>query len=397
MRRRLLLQGSAALALVVAGGLVWRGIARGAFVEPAGEPFTPWDLWQAPEIKGTPLALVAAGILASNPHNTQPWLFRVRDTEIEVLADTRRNLGSFDPYLREAHIGLGCAIENMVLAAPVNGLTATVQPDPGSLLAIESRVEPVRAAIVKLGRAGEPAAPTPLYAAIPRRHTNRYGYARERPLPAKAIDAFKAAVAEPQLRLFLFDTGPARQQFDAAAIAATEEIVADKQMIEDSHGWFRDGPDELARERSGLTLDTAGLSPLLLAVAKMLPMLPAEQSHKQWLTATRETHLPSAPLTGLIAVRDRYDRPQALLVGRLWQRMHLAATTFGIAMHPINQPVETVDRERQLGREAKSEARLAGVTGAPEWKPTFAFRAGFATRAAPRSARRALTDVTANA
>jgi len=186
-----------------------------------------------------------------------------------------------------------------------------------------------------------------------------------------------------------------RQQFDAAAIAATEEIVADQQMIEDSHAWFRDGPDELARERSGLALDTAGLSPFLLTVAKMLPMLPAEQSHKQWLAATRDTHLPTAPLVGLIAVRDRYGRGEALLAGRLWQRMHLAATTFGMAMHPINQPVETVDRERQLGREPKSEARLADITGAPDWKPTFAFRAGFAAREAPRSARRALVDVTA--
>ena len=35
-----------------------------------------------------------------------------------LLADTARNLGSFDPYLRELHIGLGCAIENMVRARP---------------------------------------------------------------------------------------------------------------------------------------------------------------------------------------------------------------------------------------------------------------------------------------
>ena len=242
-----------------------------------------------------------------------------------------------------------------------------------------------------------PAALTPPYEAIARRHTNRYGYVRARPLPAAAIDAFKAAAADPQLRLFLYDEGSIRRRFDAAAISATEEIVADKQMIEDSHAWFRDGPAELARERSGLALDTAGLSPLILAVAKMLPALPAEQSHGQWLNATRETHLPTAPLVGFIAVRDRYDRPQSLLAGRAWQRMHLAATTLGLAMHPINQPVETVDRERQLGREAKSEARLAAITGAPEWKPTFAFRAGYSTREAPRSARRGLAEVSARA
>ncbi len=79
-------------------------------------------MWQAPEYANTPLALVAAGILASNPHNTQPWIFRVTDTQIDILADTRRHLGTFDPYLREMHLGLGCAVENMALAAAPTAL-----------------------------------------------------------------------------------------------------------------------------------------------------------------------------------------------------------------------------------------------------------------------------------
>ena len=36
--------------------------------------------------------------------------------QIELYADTVRNLGTFDPYLREMHIGLGCAVENMTRA-----------------------------------------------------------------------------------------------------------------------------------------------------------------------------------------------------------------------------------------------------------------------------------------
>ncbi len=95
--RRRLLQGAGVLTLVVAGGAVWRAHDRGVFAEPSGAAYDPWEMWNAPEYEGTPLALVAAGILASNPHNTQPWVFRVSDTEIEVLADTSRHLGSFDP------------------------------------------------------------------------------------------------------------------------------------------------------------------------------------------------------------------------------------------------------------------------------------------------------------
>ena len=74
-------------------------------------------------------------------------------------------------------------------------------------------------------------------------------------------------------------------------------------MIEDSHAWFRDGPRDMAHERSGLELDTAGLSPALLAAAKFLPALPAEQSHGAWASQTRDIHVPTAALLGMISVQ----------------------------------------------------------------------------------------------
>ena len=168
-------------------------------------------------------------------------------------------------------------------------------------------------------------------------------------------------------------------------------------MIEDSHAWFRDGPRDMAHERSGLELDTAGLSPALRAAAKFLPALPAEQSHGAWASQTRDIHVPTAALLGMISVRDRYDRPQALAAGRLWQRIHLETSAAGLAMHPLNQPVETIDRERQTDREAKSEARLAAVTHEPGWQPTFVFRAGYPARKAIASARRSVEEVTEEA
>ncbi|MBX3446521.1 MAG: hypothetical protein KF765_07190 [Parvibaculaceae bacterium] len=389
--RRRLLQGAGALTLIAVGGAVWRAHDRGVFAEPSGAPYDPWAMWQLPDYQGTPLALVAAGILASNPHNTQPWIFRVSETEIEVLADTTRDLGTFDPYLREMHIGLGCAIENMVLAAPANGFSATVDPAQGSLLDVE-RGGMVRAATIRLSQGG--GASDPLYEAIPLRHTNRYAYDRQHGFPEDLLRRFTSLPDNGNAVLSLFTEGEAFEALGQAIVLATDEIVADHEMIEDSHRWFRDGPREMARERSGLELDTAGLSPALLAAAKFLPALPAEQSHGAWANQTRDTHVPTAALLGTISVRDRYDRPQALAAGRLWQRVHLEASAAGIAMHPLNQPVEMIDRERQLGKEPAAEARLAAVIGNPEWQATFAFRAGYPTRGTIASARRSVEEVT---
>src|SRR5262249_10547406 len=159
------------------------------------------ELWNAPSLRGTPLAIVAAGILAANPHNTQPWLFKVRDQSIEIWADGSRNLGAMDPFLREMNIGLGCAIENMVLAAPFNGYAASVEARPGSLTMLQQKDKAIHAATVKLAKLAA-AEPVPeLYWAIPHRHTNRYPYDPNQSLPAAWSQAVTGVTADPKIRI----------------------------------------------------------------------------------------------------------------------------------------------------------------------------------------------------
>lgn len=394
LTRRNLLGAGSAVTLIFGAGVIWRAKERGVFGSLPAEAFSPWELWNSPEIKGTPMALVAAGILASSPHNTQPWMFHVSADRIELHADTPRNLGAFDPYLREMHIGLGCAVETMVQVAGPNGYKVTVDITPGSLLSLAERNTHILAATLTLAPLSAPAEEDALYQAIPKRHTNRGPYDRARGLPGSAKTILTDVAEEDGVQIYLFEDGEARTRFDSAVVAATEEIITDHDMVEASNAWMREGPSDILKYRDGLNFDTAGLAPWLTLSAKLLPSLPAEESHKAWLAQTRDCQLPTAPLTGFIAVKDRYDRALSLSVGRAWARMQLAAATLGFAMQPINQPVETVDRERQLGKEPKSELRLSAITNDESWQPTFAFRAGFPVREAAESPRRPLQSVT---
>ena len=95
--------------------------------------------------------------------------------------------------------------------------------------------------------------------------------------------------------------------------------------------------------------DAAGLSTMTLLFARLFSVS-AETSHRAWLDQTRDVQVPTAPIVGLIVVRDRYDRPSALAAGRVWQRLHLDGTLRGMAMQPLNQAVEMIDRDRQQGR-----------------------------------------------
>lgn len=385
------MKGAGAVAVVAAGGLVWRAYDQGVFAAGAGAAYEPWTNWRSDAAPG-PLALVRAGILAANPHNTQPWLFQVGTTRIELFADIRRNLGAFDPYLREMHIGLGCALENMTRTARVLGYDAAVTLHPGVLAPPAASPRPQPVATLALS----PARPRPdqLVEAIPRRHTDRGAYAADRPVPGEMLEAMWAAFQDDaDVRLFLFSAAGERKQFGDLVLASTEAIVADPEMVAASDRWFRHRWFDVQRKRDGLTLDAAGLGSLVTVMGKLMPPASAETSHQYWRDATRDVQIPTTALFGLIAVRDLSDRPQALRAGQRWQRLHLMGTARGLAMQPINQPVEMVDRERELGKPPRAAEALAALTGEAAWKPTFAFRAGLPTRPAGPSPRRSVDAV----
>jgi len=62
-------------------------------------------------------------------------------------------------------------------------------------------------------------------------------------------------------------------------------------------------------------------------------------------------------------------------------------------MQPVNQMMEVVDRERELGKKPRTSQFLANLIGDPSWKPTFVFRAGYPTMAVLASPRRSVEAV----
>jgi len=198
----------------------------------------------------------------------------------------------------------------------------------------------------------------------------------------------------PPMRLLLF-TGREKHALGELITSATHAIIADQQMAEDNARWLRLDQRAIKLYRDGLTLDAVVVPPALNMAAKMLPPSRAK-ANRQWLADTRDIHVATAPLLGIIAVRDLYDRQTALAAGRLWQRLHLKLTASGLVAQPLNQPAERVDREHEHGAPAHTAEALAAIIGDPSWRPTFLFRAGYASRPARLSPRRALEAVIAS-
>jgi hypothetical protein len=292
-----------------------------------------------------------------------------------------------DPFERELFIGLGCALENIAVAASGSGLATSVALFPDSSRELAARVSLQATETV----------PHRLEAAIVRRRTDRGIYRHDRPIEEPVLRELASAVGPGPLELLLFSQGSVEaERFAALTLHATQEIIADKEMSHDSALWYRHEQPQIDHERDGLTTQTLGLAPWLEALLRLLPQASERRAHRFWLRHTRLVQLPSAAQFGIILVPSArlFDDRLSVLVGSAWQRLHLTAALCDIACQPLNQIPERISRERQLGLEPRLESAVQNELALGDRVPSFCFRLGHTRRAAHYSPRRAAERVT---
>ncbi len=372
--------GVGTLAVAGVGGLTWKSVKGGVFATGTGPAYAAWDTLDAPG-DGV-MALVNAAVLAANAHNTQPWLFRGTPDRIDLFADLTRTIGAMDPLGRELDISLGCALENLVLAGPTQGTATTVAllPEPS---------DPTHIARIDLTETD--AAVSPLYAAIPHRHTNRGAYDTSRPVAQAQLDALGALIDDPGVGLVWFTTDAEKSAFGTLTLRATEAIIADRQQSADDYIWYRNSWDEIQTKKDGITIDTSGQTSLIRALSKIVPVS-QQQNNDGWLQGMRTFEIPTAAAFGAMVVRNPADRTSRLATGRAWQRMHLSATIDGLALQPLCQVPERIDREASAGL-STDITRAMAVLLPSGTHAIMTFRIGYPTATALPSPRRPAHDV----
>ena len=391
MQRRQFLKGAGVVTVAVVGTGVWRANDQGVFAVGQGPAYEPWKDWRNNSDEG-PVALVRAAILAASPHNTQPWLFKVTNSSIELYLDTKRNVGALDPFLREEHIGMGCALENLMLAAAAHGYQATATLLPGKLGPIPS--EPKRELVARVDLASGQHQETELYNAIPKRHTNRSAYNPHKPIPPSFLDTLTGLVSEePDVRLFLFTAEADRKRIVEISSASNAAIYSDPEVQRGSDRWIRTNWHHVQEFSDGLSIDAFGLPPIAAAAAKMMPLWLLRRIASRTVANGYSELMLTAPLIGIIGVHDRYNREHCLRAGRIWQRTHLLATARGVAARPCNEAMEMIDHEKALEEPALRANQLAEVLGGTAWQPTFVFYMGYPKWTAQASPRRSIESV----
>jgi hypothetical protein len=208
---------------------------------------------------------VAAGILASNPHNTQPWRINViSDTEAQVYFDPDRLLPVTDPPGRQVHISHGTLVEMTAIAATHFGYRAEVELLPeGEMTLAEYGTKPT--AHLNL-IADSQVKQDPLFAQVLHRRTSRLPHTSQALTDDERV-AITEAAGRPGVEMGWLQGERMAKALDLA-IKGMEVEVNGYDTFEETNMWFRFSDAEIAAKRDGLNSNTTGVTGLALMATR---------------------------------------------------------------------------------------------------------------------------------
>lgn len=167
--------------------------------------------------------IVAVAVRAPSLHNSQPWLFALRDGALELRADDSRHLPGTDPNERQLLISCGAALFGARLGARALGLVPHVE------LMSEPSQPDLLARLHVRERAPADAEETSLLRAVPWRWTVRSHFAPD-PVPAGLLAAMCRAAAWERAVLLVLDD-PARRRAAAELVAAADRAQGASDVV----------------------------------------------------------------------------------------------------------------------------------------------------------------------
>jgi hypothetical protein len=304
--------------------------------------------------------LLRYAILAPSARNSQPWQFAVEDQTIHLFADLTRIQPIADPHARELYMSLGCALENLLVAAEHFGLQHAVtffpQHDNAKLVASIAFAPCGRRSAVRQG--------IPLRMIL-RRSSDTRSY-RPAQINDRQWARLKHCCIEADLRLALVEDWPTRECIDVLMAEADIRTFASREFRRElaaSVGTGAFGSSRSVSQFGRLVLSRLDLGELI-----------ARQDR---------AFLDSAASLGLISSLEE-NHVAHVRAGQLLERVWLTATALGLSIQPMSRMMQVPE----------IRAHVAGLFPKRAWIPQQLFRVGSSrSRGWRRSPRRPLEAV----
>jgi hypothetical protein len=302
--------------------------------------------------------LVRFATLAANSHNTQPWIFSARGNEIVIAPDFARRCPAVDPDDHHLFVSLGCAAENLVLAASTLGWRTNPVVDGDRIAIALEEASPAASALA---------------GAIPFRQCTRAEF-DGKPVVPEMLRQLEDACREPGVSALLMTERASIANVTDYVLEGNSAQMRDKAFMSELVSWMRFNEADAVATMDGLFSRVSGNPSLPAWVARPLLrfVFTEDGENKKY----RDELDSSAGVVVLAA--DRSDTSHWIAVGRACQRFGLQATALGLKYSFINQPVEV----------AALRPQFAASLGLGKRRPDIVMRFGTGPDL-PKSLRRA--------
>ncbi|QUR66746.1 Acg family FMN-binding oxidoreductase [Mycobacterium spongiae] len=307
--------------------------------------------------------VLTLAIRAPSIHNTQPWLWRVRASSLDLYSEPEMQLLNTDPDGRDLIISCGAALHHCVVALAAMGWHAKVHRLPDS-------EDPRHLATVEVAPQIPDQSDIALAAAIPRRRTDRRTYSSW-PVAGGDIALLAARAARSGVMLRQVDSLDAMRRIVAQAVG---DHAANDDYVRELTAW------------SGRYSSVAGVPARSAPRSEPAAPIPGRVFAGPGL-AQPSGVAPTEDSAALLALgTENDDRLARLRAGEATSVVLLTATAMGLACCPITEPLE-IQQTRDAVR-----ADVFGAGGYPQ----MLLRVGWAPINAdplPSTPRRGLSQV----
>ena len=336
------------------------------------ENYLPWqvsvsDFPKDGDLRDQFIFLLSFAILAPSGHNSQPWAFKIENNSVLIFAESSRHLVKSDTNGRQLYISLGCAIENIVIAADYYGFSTAVTLLP------DSKNQDL-AARVTFSRASEKTSDKDhLIFSIPERFNNRSMY-ENRVQPKEVLNT----ISQLQTTNLSINFFISEQKNIAADVAIEAGITAmdNKDFREELSGYVK---NNFTSSKVGMPAFGMGIPTLVsLLVPTMIKRFNINRMKNKQDKALLKKF---TPIIGVISTEGDV-KPDWLNAGRIYERIALMAVSNGFCTAVWASPIQIADYYRKLQSILRTNFR-----------PQVFFRMGYSGKNIPHSPRLSVEEV----
>lgn len=277
--------------------------------------------------------LISFAICAPSGHNSQPWKFQTTENQIIVMPDMSKTLKVVDGENRELFISLGCAVENMQIAATQYGY--------------ESDYEYIDGKIVVTFRQSETVTPDPLFDQIKKRHTHRGEFTGKK-IPSDLIKILQSVEKEQNTDFAIFDGETNEAKLIKEKIYLGNDIqMSDTAFKNELVEWMRFNKKDIKENQNGLCYNVLGFPATPKFVGKkMVRMFLSPKAQNK--TDNGVNNSASEFCLFSTAAKNEADY---IAVGKTLERVLLKITELNLAYSFSNQPCEVEPLSLKLREE----------------------------------------------